>query len=73
MTSRRASRVRLYTLSVLPECREQLIGSALMDAVERRLRALRIGDMIIGVVATNARAIEFYERRGAAPFDSRLI
>ena len=73
MTSRRASRVRLYTLSVLPECREQLIGSALMDAVERRLRALRIGDMIIGVFPTNARAIEFYERRGAATFDSRVI
>ena len=44
-----------------------------MDAVEARLRKLRIADMIIGVVATNAQAIEFYERRGAAPFDSRLI
>jgi len=62
----------LYTLSVLPECRRQLIGSALMDAVEARLRKLRIADMIIGVVATNVAAIEFYERRGAAPFDSRL-
>jgi ribosomal protein S18 acetylase RimI-like enzyme len=63
----------LYTLSVLPECRGQLIGSALMDAVESRLRELRIADMIIGVVATNARAIDFYEQRGAAPFDSRLL
>lgn len=63
----------LYTLSVLPECRGALIGSELMDAVESRLRELRIADMIIGVVATNIAAIEFYERRGAAPFDSRLI
>jgi ribosomal protein S18 acetylase RimI-like enzyme len=44
-----------------------------MDAVESRLRELGIADMIIGVVATNVAAIEFYERRGAAPFDSRLI
>src|SRR2546429_6814187 len=51
----------LYTLSVLPACRGQLIGSALMDAVESRLRELRVADMIIGVVATNLAAIEFYE------------
>jgi ribosomal protein S18 acetylase RimI-like enzyme len=63
----------LYTLSVLPECRGQLIGSALMDTVESRLRELGIADMVIGVVATNVAAIEFYERRGAAPFDTRLI
>jgi ribosomal protein S18 acetylase RimI-like enzyme len=63
----------LYTLSVLPECRRQLTGSALMDAVETRLRELDIADMIIGVVATNVAAIGFYERRGAARFDTRLI
>lgn len=63
----------LYALSVLPDRRGQLVGSALMDAVESRLRRLGIRDMIIGVVATNVAAFEFYKRRGAAPFDSRLI
>ena len=63
----------LYTLSVLPERRGQLIGSALTDAVESRVRELGIADMVIGVVATNVVAIEFYKRRGAVPFDSRLI
>jgi hypothetical protein len=37
------------------------------------VRELGIADMVIGVVATNVVAIEFYKRRGAVLFDSRLI
>jgi ribosomal protein S18 acetylase RimI-like enzyme len=63
----------LATLSVLPQFRGQGIGSALMDAVELRLREMGIADMAIKVIATNAEAIPFYERRGALPFDIQFI
>jgi len=63
----------LATLSVLPEFRGQGIGSALMDAVETRLREIGIPDMAITVIATNSEAIPFYERRGAVPFTTELI
>ena len=32
-----------------------------------------IADMAIGVIATNAEAIPFYERRGAVPFVTEFI
>jgi len=63
----------LATLSVLPELRGQGIGSALMDAVEARLGEMGIADMAITVIATNAEAIPFYERRGAVPFITEFI
>jgi len=63
----------LATLSVLPEFRGQGIGSALMDAVEARLRGMGIPDMAITVIATNTEAIPFYERRGAVRFITEFI
>ena len=63
----------LATLAVLPAYRGRGIGSELMDAVEARLQELGIDDLAIGVIATNADAIGFYERRGAVPFSTQLI
>ncbi len=63
----------LATLSVLPQCRDRGIGSALMDSVEARLHRMEIADIAIGVIATNGHAIRFYERRGALPFLTELI
>lgn len=63
----------LATLSVLADCRGRGIGSALMDSVETRLRRMRIADLAIGVIATNAEATRFYQRRGAVPFVTDLI
>jgi ribosomal protein S18 acetylase RimI-like enzyme len=63
----------LATLAVLPACRGRGIGSELMDAVEARLQELGIADLAIGVVATNAHAIGFYERRGAVAFQTQFI
>jgi ribosomal protein S18 acetylase RimI-like enzyme len=63
----------LATLAVLPEFRGRGIGSALLNAAEARLREMGIEDMTIGVIATNARAMSFYERRGAVPFLTQLI
>lgn len=63
----------LATLVVAPEQRGRGIGSALMDAVEERLRGEGIADLTIGAIATNHDALRFYERRGAAPFVVELI
>jgi len=54
----------LETLSVAPEERGNQVGTALMDAVEARLRERGIGDLAISVAATNVDAHRFYERRG---------
>jgi ribosomal protein S18 acetylase RimI-like enzyme len=63
----------LATLAVLPESQGKGIGSAIMDAVDARLRKLGIEDMTIEAISTNTDAIRFYERRGAVPFLTRLI
>jgi GNAT superfamily N-acetyltransferase len=63
----------LVTLVVLPEFRGQGVGSALMDAVEARLREAGIADLAIAVIATNTKAMPFYERRGAVPFVTEFI
>jgi GNAT superfamily N-acetyltransferase len=63
----------LVTLVVAPEFRGQGVGSALMDAVEARLRRAGIADMAIAVIATNTEAMPFYERRGAVPYITEFI
>jgi len=63
----------LATLVVAPEQRGRGLGSALMDAVEARLREHGIADLAIGVIATNEDALRFYRRRGAVPFVTELI
>jgi ribosomal protein S18 acetylase RimI-like enzyme len=63
----------LVILAVLPQWRGQGIGSALLDAVEARLRELSVEDMVISVVTTNDDAMRLYRRRGAEPFVTELI
>lgn len=63
----------LAILAVLPEARGQGIGSMLLDAVEVRLRELRIEDMVIDVITTNTDAMRLYERRGAVPFLTQFV
>jgi ribosomal protein S18 acetylase RimI-like enzyme len=63
----------LAILAVLPEVRGQGVGSALLDAVEARLRELQIDDMVIDVITTNTDAMRLYERRGAAPLLTKFV
>jgi len=63
----------LVILAVLPEWRGRGVGSALLDAVEERLRKLSVEDMVISVVTTNDDAMRLYRRRGAEPFVTELI
>ena len=57
----------LHTLSVLPECRDHGIGSALMKAVHAELRQRGIDQMVINVLAANERALKLYRRYGYRP------
>ncbi len=63
----------LVILAVLPDWRGRGVGSALLDAVEARLRELDVQDMVISVVTTNDDAMRLYRRRGAEPFVTELI
>jgi ribosomal protein S18 acetylase RimI-like enzyme len=63
----------LAILAVLPEARGKGVGSALLDAVEARLRELQIKDMVIDVITTNTDAMRLYERRGALPFLTNFV
>ncbi|HTA98619.1 MAG TPA: GNAT family N-acetyltransferase [Solirubrobacteraceae bacterium] len=63
----------LAILAVLPEARGKGMGSALLDAVEARLRELQIDDMVIDVITTNTDAMRLYERRGALPFLTNFV
>jgi ribosomal protein S18 acetylase RimI-like enzyme len=57
-------RAYIETLSVVPGRRGEGIGTRLMDAVDDRIDALGISDLLVGAVASNERAVRFYERRG---------
>jgi ribosomal protein S18 acetylase RimI-like enzyme len=63
----------LAILAVLPEARGRGVGSALLDAVEAKLREFQIDDMLIGVITTNTDAMRLYERRGAVPFLTNFV
>ena len=56
--------MELQTLSILPEYRGQGVGDALMREMFRILRERGVTQLSVGVVATNDRAIKFYERYG---------
>lgn len=57
----------LYSLSVAPQERSRGIGGTLLEAVERELARRGIVDLLVAVMAGNAGAMRFYERRGLRP------
>ncbi len=56
----------IETLSVAPGSRGRGLGTGLMDAVDTELDRIGVRDVFVGAVATNERALRFYERRGLA-------
>lgn len=54
----------LETLSVLPDRRGSGIGTALIEAVWKRLAEIGVEDMAITTTVTNVDAHRFYERAG---------
>lgn len=58
----------LQSLAVLPSHREVGLGTRLMDRVYRELRGMDISELLIMVIATNDRALRFYERQGFKPW-----
>jgi ribosomal protein S18 acetylase RimI-like enzyme len=58
----------LQSLSVEPTSRGGGLGTRLMERVYEELRASRIEELAIGVIATNERAMHFYERQGFRPW-----
>ncbi len=55
----------LVILAVLPDWRGLGVGSALLDAVEARLRDLGVEDMVINVITTNDDAMRLYPPAGS--------
>jgi GNAT superfamily N-acetyltransferase len=58
----------LQSLSVEPARRGAGLGTRLMERVYAELRAAEIHELAIGVIATNDRAMRFYERQGFRPW-----
>ena len=58
----------LETLAVLPGHRGVGIGAALVDRFHEELRRAGVQHFVVGVVASNADAIRFYERLGLTKF-----
>jgi GNAT superfamily N-acetyltransferase len=58
----------LQTLVVAEAARGSGVGSALLTRVEEELRSRGIEEMLIAAVATNQRAVAFYERHGYTPY-----
>ena len=58
----------LESLAVLPEMRSRGVGRRLMSALYAALRRRGVAVLGIAVLATNARARRFYERKGFAPW-----
>jgi ribosomal protein S18 acetylase RimI-like enzyme len=54
-------------LFVVPECRGEGVGTALLDTAERELRDLGADVVGLEVLAANAAAREFYADRGYSP------
>lgn len=58
----------LETLAVLPDYRGCGIGTRLIEGAYARLRGLRIAQLGVSVISSNADALRFYERLGLLPF-----
>lgn len=54
----------IESISVLPDYRNQGIGTRLLDRLEQELADAGVSDLILGVLPGNAAAIRMYERRG---------
>lgn len=66
-----ASRIgEIESISVLPDYRNQGIGTRLLDRLEHELADAGVSDLILGVLPDNAAAIRMYERRGFNPLGS---
>ena len=61
------------TLVVAPEARGDGAGTALLDCAEAELGRRGAHDIVIGVLAGNDRALEFYRRRGMRPTMTYLM
>lgn len=59
---------QLETLAVLPGHRGQGIGSALVERMHEELRRMDVSHFVVGVIASNADSVRFYERLGLTPF-----
>jgi GNAT superfamily N-acetyltransferase len=58
----------LQSLSVREDRRGDGVGTALLHEVYRRVRAAGVGEMVIGVLATNEPAMRLYAREGFRPW-----
>ena len=58
----------LQSLVVAEDRRGSGIGTELLHEVYRRLRAMGVTEMVIGVLATNEPAMRLYEREGFRPW-----
>jgi ribosomal protein S18 acetylase RimI-like enzyme len=61
-------RAELQTLSIEPSRRRAGVSTRLMERIYEELRAMRIEELAIGVIATNLSAMRFYERQGFHPW-----
>jgi ribosomal protein S18 acetylase RimI-like enzyme len=57
----------LESLAVLPNARGRGVGGALMTVMLSELRQRKVQQWRVGVVATNNRAVRFYERYSVVP------
>jgi ribosomal protein S18 acetylase RimI-like enzyme len=63
----------IYHLAVAVEYRQQGIGAALMDEVERRLKAKGCLKSYLLVVAGNEDAVRYYQKRGWQEMDITIM
>jgi len=54
----------IYSLSVAPDARGEGIGGQLLDAIDERLAALGIVDVVVAAMVENEDALRWYQRRG---------
>jgi ribosomal protein S18 acetylase RimI-like enzyme len=67
-----AGHAELLTLSVMPGERGRGVGSALLDEVDRRLRARGPLALAVAVMTGNEDALRLYRRRGLVPAETIL-
>jgi ribosomal protein S18 acetylase RimI-like enzyme len=63
----------IYHLAVAVDYRQRGIGAALMDEVERRLKAKGCLKSYLLVVAGNEDAVRFYQKRGWQEMDVTIM